>query len=85
MKRNKLKVLSILALSGLAIAGLTACTVNVNTDPTPGQTTTTAVPTTTATPTATTATPTTIHTTPPWLSQTHLHNINKPSVPTLLQ
>lgn len=59
MKRNKLKVLSILALSGLAIAGLTACTVNVNTDPTTGQTTTTAVPTTTATPTATTATPTT--------------------------
>ena len=53
MKRNKLKVLSILALSGLAIAGLTACTVNVNTDPTPGQTTTTAAPTTTATPTAT--------------------------------
>ena len=48
MKRNKLKVLSILALSGLAIAGLTACTVNVNTDPTPGQTTTTAAPTTTA-------------------------------------
>lgn len=58
MKRNKLKVLSILALSGLAIAGLTACTVNVNTDPTPGQTTTTAAPTTTATPTATTAVPT---------------------------
>ncbi len=53
MKRNKLKVLSILALSGLAIAGLTACTVNVNTDPTTGQTTTTAAPTTTATPTAT--------------------------------
>lgn len=56
MKKNKLKVLSILALGGLAVAGLTACTVNVNPTQEPTAPSQTSVPTTTVTPTTTTST-----------------------------